>query len=157
MPFQNLSQTNTGPKRITGFKSATFNLTWSQLMLVSAILMKSMRYKLFTGKNSIQSKWSTASRPLNWIAILTGHGTVPMGRRTVGSLPFGFFNELTPYSLARSRSTLYVNPWANLATPLLLQGMPTKKFEGKKLISIPGTDFATLFGIDSNWPKWAER
>lgn len=64
-----------------------------------------------------------------------------------------FFNELTPYSLARSKSTLYVNPWANLAPPLLLQGIPTKKFEGNELISIPGTDLAALFGIDSTWPK----
>jgi len=63
------------------------------------------------------------------------------------------FSELTPYTLASCKSTLYVNPWANIPPPTRLQSMPTKKIEGETLVSIPGTDLATLYGLPEGWPE----
>jgi hypothetical protein len=64
-----------------------------------------------------------------------------------------FFNELSPYTLAKCKSTLYVNPWANVPPPTQLQSMPTKKIEDERLVSIPGIDLATLYGLPPNWPE----
>lgn len=64
-----------------------------------------------------------------------------------------FFNNLGPYTLAKCKNTLYVNPWANFPPPTRLQGMPTKKIEDERLVSIPGTDLATLYELPSHWPE----
>lgn len=64
-----------------------------------------------------------------------------------------FFNDLTPYTLANRRSTLYVNPWANIPAPEHLQRVPTRRVEGEELIQMPGMDLASIYGLPLAWPE----
>ncbi|RYH70962.1 MAG: hypothetical protein EON54_00880 [Alcaligenaceae bacterium] len=64
-----------------------------------------------------------------------------------------FFNDLTPYTIANRRSTLYLNPWANYALPESLQRVPTRRVEGDQLVQVPGMDLGTIYGLSINWPE----
>ncbi|HJV88287.1 MAG TPA: hypothetical protein VJ698_22650 [Noviherbaspirillum sp.] len=64
-----------------------------------------------------------------------------------------FFNDLTPYTLANRRSTLYVNPWANISPPERLQRVPTRRVEGEELVQIPGIDLGSIYGLPAGWPE----
>lgn len=64
-----------------------------------------------------------------------------------------FFNDLTPYTLASRRSTLYVNPWAYAAPPVNLQRVPTRKLEGAEFVKLPGMDLGTIYGLPAAWPE----
>lgn len=63
-----------------------------------------------------------------------------------------FFNDLTPYTLADRRSTLYVNPWAYVAAPESLQRVPTRKVEDDKMVHSPGMDLGSIYGLPMGWP-----
>lgn len=64
-----------------------------------------------------------------------------------------FFNDLTPYTLANRRSTLYINPWANFQTPEGLLRIPTRRIEGNSLVHVPGMDLGTIYGLHTDWPE----
>ena len=64
-----------------------------------------------------------------------------------------FFNDLTPYTIGNRRSTLYVNPWANIASPERLQRVPTRLVEGDELVQVPGMDLGTIYGLPAGWPE----
>lgn len=74
----------------------------------------------------------------------------PRGKRASGAW---LFNNLSPYTLARRRHTLYVNPAANHPIPesflivphmLVIEGY-LRRFEGK--------DLATALGLSAAWPE----
>ena len=68
-----------------------------------------------------------------------------------------FFNDLTPYTIANRRSTLYINPWANFEPPEGLQRIPTRRVEGNSLVPKPGMDLGTIYGLHTGWPEQARE
>ena len=76
------------------------------------------------------------------------HG--PQNRKVSG---VWFFNDLTPYTLASRRSTLYLNPWANIPAPLLLEQFPTRRLIDQSLVTADGIDLRSIFGIHAEWPE----
>jgi hypothetical protein len=64
-----------------------------------------------------------------------------------------FFNDLTPYTLANRRSTLYINPWANIQVPDGLKRIPTMQVEGNALIAKPGIELRNIYGLNADWPE----
>lgn len=74
----------------------------------------------------------------------------PQGRRVSGAW---FFNDLTPYSIASRRCTLYVNPMANHILPESMFRFSTAKVINDRMVRQDGWDLASLFGLDKGWPE----
>lgn len=64
-----------------------------------------------------------------------------------------FFNDLTPYTLASRRSTVYLNPWSYLPAPNFMLAFPHKKLTTEKLVAVEGKSLAEFFGITAAWPE----
>jgi hypothetical protein len=64
-----------------------------------------------------------------------------------------FFNDLTPYTLATRRSTLYLNPWAHLPTPPALDCLPTRRLVNETLVRARGITPRAMFGVNPEWPE----
>ena len=64
-----------------------------------------------------------------------------------------FFNDLTPYTIASRRCTLYVNPWAYIPPPTCLQRVPTRRVDGEELAQVPGMSLGTIYGLPAGWPE----
>jgi hypothetical protein len=64
-----------------------------------------------------------------------------------------FFNDLTPYTLATRRSTVYLNPWAHNPAPPAMDRFPTRRLVGDSLIASEGLDLRSMFGVDADWPE----
>jgi hypothetical protein len=76
------------------------------------------------------------------------HG--PQSRRVSG---VWFFNDLTPYTLASRRSTLYLNPWAHNSAPPVMDRLPTRRLVGNALVAADGIDLLSMFGVHAEWPE----
>lgn len=74
----------------------------------------------------------------------------PQCRRVSGVL---FFNDLTPYTLANRRSTLYLNPWAHQPVPTALHRLPTKRLVDDALVATEGICLQAIYGIPPEWPE----
>jgi hypothetical protein len=74
----------------------------------------------------------------------------PRGRRASGAW---LFNNLSPYTLAKRRHTLYVNPAANYPVPNSFLVVPHKLVIGGYLRHFEGTELAAAFGLKSAWPE----
>jgi hypothetical protein len=74
----------------------------------------------------------------------------PRGKRASGAW---LFNNLSPYTLARRRHTLYVNPAANHAVPESFLVVPHKLVIDGYLRPFEGTDLPTAFGLSASWPE----
>lgn len=72
------------------------------------------------------------------------------GRRCSGAWLFG---NLSPYSLANVRSTLYLNPWAHLAVPPSFLQMPRASVVDDRIEHQSGMTLAEAFGVDEDWPS----
>lgn len=63
-----------------------------------------------------------------------------------------FFNDLTPYSVAARRSTLYINPWATYSPPESIMRFPHAKAIDNKIEYFDGIDFRNIFSLTAGWP-----
>ena len=64
-----------------------------------------------------------------------------------------FFNDLTPYTLANRRSTIYVNPWANRPVPSSLERFPTARLENDQLTRAGGLTPREMYSLPEGWPE----
>lgn len=76
------------------------------------------------------------------------HG--PQSRKVSG---VWFFNDLTPYTLASRRATLYLNPWAHIPAPPVLERFPTRRLIDDELVAADGIALRMVFGIHAEWPE----
>lgn len=76
--------------------------------------------------------------------------TGPRGKRASGAW---LFNNLSPYTLARGRHTLYVNPTANHAVPESFLVVPHKLVIEDHLRHFDGTDLGAALGLPATWPE----
>lgn len=74
----------------------------------------------------------------------------PRGKRASGAW---FFNNLSPYTLARKKHTLYVNPAANHPLPASFLLVPHALVVEGYLQRIEGRDIAAVFGLPASWPQ----
>lgn len=74
----------------------------------------------------------------------------PRGKRASGAW---LFDNLSPYTLARKRQTLYVNPDANHPIPDSFLIVPHRRVVDGFLQSLEGIDLATAFELSSTWPE----
>lgn len=74
----------------------------------------------------------------------------PRGKRASGAW---LFNNLSPYTLARRKHTLYVNPAANHVIPESFLVVPHKLVIDGLLRPFDGTDLATALGLPATWPE----
>lgn len=74
----------------------------------------------------------------------------PQCRRVSG---VWFFNDLTPYTLANRRSTLYLNPWAHQPISEALNRLPTKSLVDDALVATEGVSLQEIYGISPEWPE----
>ena len=74
----------------------------------------------------------------------------PQNRKVSG---VWFFNDLTPYTMASRRSTLYLNPWANIPAPPVLEQFPTRRLIDHALVTADGIDLRSVFGVQADWPE----
>lgn len=79
------------------------------------------------------------------------HG--PKGPQNRRASAVWFFNDLTPYTLATRRSTLYLNPWSYTPVPTSMLVFPHKKLDGEQLVSVEGRSLGQLFGVSAQWPE----
>ncbi len=64
-----------------------------------------------------------------------------------------FFNDLTPYSIANRRSTLYVNPWAHMAAPVSMLQFPHARLVENRLVRAQGLSLREIFELTAGWPE----
>lgn len=74
----------------------------------------------------------------------------PRGKRASGAW---LFNNLSPYTLARRKHTLYVNPAANHALPESFLVVPHKLVIDGYLQAVEGNDLPKAFGLSASWPE----
>lgn len=63
------------------------------------------------------------------------------------------FNGVSVYSVAVSKSTLYVNPWAHHAIPQCLRRLPHATLEAEKMKWLEGASIRELLGVHEAWPE----
>lgn len=64
-----------------------------------------------------------------------------------------FFNNLTPYTIAVRKNTVYLNPWASKHLPECLQVMPHAKSNGEIIKWTEGKSLREIFGLHNEWPE----
>lgn len=74
----------------------------------------------------------------------------PRGRRCSGAW---LFSNLSPYTLARRRNTLYLNPWANLEVPASFLRMPHALVVNDRIHHTNGVTIRDALGLDDQWPE----
>lgn len=74
----------------------------------------------------------------------------PRGRRCSGAW---LFSNISPYTLARRRHTLYLNPWANLQVPTSFLRMPHALVVDEQIHQVNGVTFRDAFELDEQWPE----
>lgn len=77
----------------------------------------------------------------------------PHGPQNKRSSAVWIFNDLTPYSLASRRSTIYLNPSANIPLLNCFDMFPTRYIEGTRLIDTDGRSLREIFDLPENWPE----
>ena len=75
------------------------------------------------------------------------HG--PQARRVSAAW---FFNDLTPYTIASRRCTVYFNPWAHIEAPRSLLQFPHALIVENRLVRADGSTFRDLYGVGPEWP-----
>jgi hypothetical protein len=79
------------------------------------------------------------------------HGpTGPQYRRVSGAW---IFNDLSPYTVASRRSTVYLNPWASVALPESLLTMPHARADDGEMRWIDGKSLRHIFELNEEWPE----
>lgn len=74
----------------------------------------------------------------------------PQGTRVSGAW---LFPDLTFFSMARRKSTLYFNPWAAYPLPAILEQLPHAKVgEDMKIQRCGEVTFADVFKLTNDWP-----
>lgn len=63
------------------------------------------------------------------------------------------FNDLSPYTVASRRHTIYFNPWATLALPDVLRQMPHAVANGNKMQWENGIGLHQVFKLPEGWPE----
>jgi hypothetical protein len=74
----------------------------------------------------------------------------PRGRRCSGAW---LFSNLSPYTLARRRQTLYLNPWAHLSVPVNFLKMPHAVVDNDRIKHKGGATLREVFGLEEHWPE----
>jgi hypothetical protein len=64
-----------------------------------------------------------------------------------------FFNDLTPYTVASRRSTIFLNPWASASLPESLLVVPHARANDGKMNWIDGKSLREIFGLSEGWPE----
>ncbi|RJG09041.1 hypothetical protein D3879_24825 [Pseudomonas cavernicola] len=63
------------------------------------------------------------------------------------------FNDLTAYSLASRRHTIYFNPWATNPLPEALKTMPHAVANEREMQWHPGSTLSDVLGLPGDWPE----
>lgn len=79
------------------------------------------------------------------------HG--PSGPRYTRVSGAWLFNDLTPYTVASRRNTVYLNPWASASLPESLLAMPHARADGGEMKWADGKSFREIFGLHGGWPE----
>jgi hypothetical protein len=74
----------------------------------------------------------------------------PRGRRCSGAW---LFSNLSPYTIAQRRHTLYLNPWGNLEVPSTFLRMPHALVVDDRIRQVSGTTLRDAFALDERWPE----
>lgn len=64
-----------------------------------------------------------------------------------------FFNDLTPYTIASRRNTVYLNPWASASLPDSLLVMPHAIADEGMMKWSDGKSLREIFGLHEGWPE----
>lgn len=64
-----------------------------------------------------------------------------------------FFNDLSPYTVASRRNTVYLNPWATSPLPENLLALPHAKADGAEVTWADGKSLQEIFGLHEGWPE----
>jgi hypothetical protein len=63
------------------------------------------------------------------------------------------FNDLSPYTLAKRRHTVYFNPWALLKLPGFLKQLPNASVSASKMEWVEGVNLRDIFELNEGWPE----
>lgn len=63
------------------------------------------------------------------------------------------FNDLSAYTIARRRSTVYFNPWAKKALPAELKKFPHAEVQNDTLTRLEGVSIRDIFTLPPEWPE----
>lgn len=74
----------------------------------------------------------------------------PQYRRVSGAW---IFNDLSPYTIASRRNTIYLNPWAPTALPRELLVLPYAEADNGKMKWAEGKSLREIFGLHEGWPE----
>ncbi|MBJ2286006.1 hypothetical protein JFT66_17775 [Pseudomonas sp. MF6755] len=74
----------------------------------------------------------------------------PQARRVSGAW---IFNDLTAYTLASRRHTIYFNPWAANSLPEALKLMPHALVKGEEMQWYPGSSLSEVLELPLDWPE----
>ena len=74
----------------------------------------------------------------------------PRGRRCSGAW---LFSNLSPYTIAQRRHTLYLNPWGNLQVPPSFLLMPHALVVDERIHQARGVTLRDVFELDDGWPE----
>jgi len=75
----------------------------------------------------------------------------PQARRVSGAW---IFNDLTAYTLASRRHTIYYNSWASKPLPDALKSMPHAVVEGEVMRWYAGSSLSDVLGLSVDWPEY---
>ena len=64
------------------------------------------------------------------------------------------FNDLTAYTLASRRHTIYYNSWASKPLPDALKSMPHAVVEGEVMRWYAGSSLSDVLGLSVDWPEY---
>lgn len=64
-----------------------------------------------------------------------------------------FFNDLTPYTVAERRSTIYVNPWSYHDVPQSLLRLPHARVVDGRVQRSDGLALRDIFNLSKSWPE----
>ena len=63
------------------------------------------------------------------------------------------FNDLSPYTVAVRRQTVYFNPWASLVLPDILRSFPHASANESKMEWMDGVSLRDVFRLSEGWPN----
>jgi hypothetical protein len=63
------------------------------------------------------------------------------------------FNDLSPYTVANRRQTIYLNPWASHPLPDALTQLPHAVARDQKMQWSDGVSLSQIFGLRDGWPE----
>lgn len=101
------------------------------------------QYEFAVGSNDDEPRFTRAPNGAWW---------GPSGPKSKRSSGAWLFSNLSPYTLAHRRHTLYLNPWANRHVPTFFLRMPHAQVQDEKIRHFDGVTIRDAFELYEQWP-----